>query len=157
VSDVRRQVKATNAKPAEVKLEAPGKVVARGRFKTTFQDSDAGDEEFVISETDDGFHVMAHNRPKGGWNSPSITTMNVGKDFALHSAEWRQQADPPLTAKYSVKDGKIEASATKSGDKEKQQSFTIPEHAVFSAPCYAIDFITLAAAGLKVGETKKFN
>src|SRR5262249_32566183 len=89
--------------------------------------------------------------------SPSVTMMHVGKDFALRSAEWRQQTDPALVAKYSVKEGEVEAKAAKGDQEEKTQTLSIPKDAVFAAPCYAVDFVTIGAAGLKVGETKTFN
>ncbi len=146
------------AVPAEasVKLELPGEVVLRGRYKATFNTMDAGDEEFLITRDAEGHHLMAHSRPKG-FSVPSVTTLHVGADFSFRSAEWRQQSESPLTARYTLDGSKIRVSAARSGQPADEQTLDWPSDALVSAPAYAMEFVSNNAAVLEVGQTRAFN
>lgn len=139
---------------AAVTLEVPGKELIRGRYTSTFNEMDAGDEEFVISRDDDGFHLIAHVRPKGGWAFPSVTKMHVDPAYSLRILNWREMKKEPTEAKWVAQDGKVEGQASLAGGTTESQSFTLPENAVISGPASAMEFFANNLQPLAVGETK---
>jgi len=138
-----------------VKLEVPGEVLARGRYTLTFNDSDAGDEDFVISKTDDGYHLMAHVRPKGGWSAPCVVKMRTDPAYALQKIDWREQRDSPTVATYVADGEKIEARATVGKESEEQQTLAIPKNSIMTGPSSAMDFFATNMNPLAVGETRE--
>lgn len=138
-----------------VKLEVPGEVLARGRYTLTFNDSDAGDEDFVISKSDTGYHLMAHVRPKGGWSAPCVIKMQTDPAYALQKIDWREQRDSPTVATYVAADGKIEATATVGKEPEARQSLAIPKHSIMTGPSSAMDFFATNKNPIAVGETRE--
>ncbi len=155
--EAREQV--AGAAPIDVatKLEVPGKELIRGRYTSTFNEMDAGDEEFVISQADDGFHLMAHVRPKGGWAVPSVTEMHVDPAYALRTLNWHEMKKEPTEAKWVAKDGKVEGNASLAGGKTESQSFALPANVVISGPASAMDFFANNLQPLAVGETRELH
>lgn len=141
---------AAPADDAEVVLTLPGEVVARGRYAATFGQFDAGEEEFLITRDADGYHIMAHNQPKGGFAKPSVSTLHVGPDFSFHSASYRELTKASTQVEYSL-DGRTFRAAPSGGE---PQTLEAPEGALFAPSAYIADFATLLAAGLEPGQTK---
>ena len=136
--------------------EIPGARIAGGTYTAKFQQFPAGTETFLFTRSERGYHLAAHNRPQGGFQQPSIGVFAFDEDFDLLSAEWRQLGNPPLTAHYSVKDGKLHARATRGGEEIGEESHDLPDDAVFSGPFYAIDVVAVNALDLDVGEERVF-
>jgi hypothetical protein len=89
LAEVKESVAASRPTRETIELSLPGEVVKRGRYKATFEQWDAGIEDFVITRNKDGYHLMAHNQPQGGPQAPFVLTMHVGPDFSFRSADWR--------------------------------------------------------------------
>lgn len=156
LADVRGAVKRSLPVEETVELSLPGEVVARGRYAARFQTWDAGVEDFLITKDRDGYHLMAHNEPKGGFMTPFVVTVHVGPDFRFRSAEWRQLSTAQLKATYTAEAGRIKAEATQAGQPLPAQELPLPENAAVGAPAYANDFLLIGLARLEVGETKEF-
>jgi imidazolonepropionase-like amidohydrolase len=136
LEEVRGRVSASRpAAPAEG-LALPGKVIARGRFRMLFNGMDYGHEDFLITETEDGYHLAADVRPKA-FQPASRSVIHAGKDFAVRSAEWRQESKAPVTASYRVDAGKATAEAREGDRIPERQSIDFPAGAILGSPAAA--------------------
>lgn len=153
LAKVEKQV-ADGASPQEsvVKMDLPGEVVARGTFTAKFGPYDAGGEDFLITKSADGYHVMAHNQPKGGFQKPSVITMNAGPDFMVRSCEFKELTKEPTGATYSVEGNTFTATPVKG----EPQTLEAPAGSMFTTVSYAGDFLLLGAAALEPGQTRTF-
>lgn len=144
-----------DAAAAGVALELPGEVVARGRYGLKFGQFDAGSEDFVITEDERGFHVRAHNRPKGGPQRPFVLELHADKDFAFVSARYEELTEQALVAEYTRRGDVVEVAARR-GDETFTQSFELPAGAVVSGPTYATELLSFAAADLAPGASRTY-
>ena len=156
LEDVKTEVAGEKPSGQTVDLSLPGEVVFRGRYRSKFQQFDAGVEDFVITETEDGFHIKAHSQPTGGPQPPSVVVLHVGRDFSSRSAEWRHLTGVPLEATYTREGETILAVARRAGEEIPPQELAMPSDAIFSAPVTAAEFVTMGAADLGVGEGRTF-
>jgi imidazolonepropionase-like amidohydrolase len=156
LADVKAVAAASRPTEEEVELSLPGTVVRRGRYVATFEQWPAGWEEFLITRDEQGYHVMAHQRPQGGPMGPFVLEMHVGPDFRLRSAEWRPLSQAGIEAIYSREDSMFEARAQQAGRQLPPQTLTAPASSLFSAPAYASEMFTIGAAGIKVGQSRTF-
>lgn len=156
----------------EIKLELPGEVVRRGRYAAKFGQFNAGTEDFLITRTPDGYHLMVHSRPMGGFQQPSILTAHADASHALRSAVWKQLTDPPLEVTYTVEGGgegreneggggeaapaMLKAVAVRGDAPPETQIIPLPAAPVISGPVYAFDYFAIHTVGLAPGETKAF-
>lgn len=137
---------------AAVKLDLPGEVVARGSFAAKFGPYDAGGEDFLITKSADGYRLMAHNQPKGGFQKPSVITLHAGPDFMVRSCEFKELTKEPTIATYAVEGNTFTATPAKG----QPQTLEAPAGAMFATVSYAGDFLILSAAALEPGQTKTF-
>lgn len=140
-----------------VKLELPGETVARGRYKMKFGNFDAGVEDFLITKTADGLHLIAHNQPKGGMQPPVLLTLHLNPDRSFKSASYKQLADNPVEAKYELRDNTLHATGTRKGQPLEPQALPLPGDASIGTPVYISDFMTLGTLNLKAGEERKLS
>jgi hypothetical protein len=155
LDNVRTGVKESNTdKPGTLALALPGKVLYRGRYVMKFQDFDAGAEDFLITETEDGYSVQAHAQPQGGPQPPALVTLHADKNRNLARAEYRILAESGTIVTYTIDADAVEAVATsKNGDKETQR-FELTDGAVVSSPVSAGDIFLVANWDLEVGESR---
>lgn len=156
LAEVESTVRETTPTETEIDFDLPGDVVARGRFRMTFQQWDAGIEDFLITRDEEGFHVHAHTQPRGGGQTPSITTLHIEHNGELLRATWATQTAQSLTATYELEGNTITATARRGDDPEAPQHFERPERSLFSTPSYAGIFATLRAAALQPGEQGEY-
>lgn len=136
----------------QAELTAPGEVIVRGTYAVKFGTFDAGSEDFLITKTADGYHIVARNMPKGGMQPPTRSSVVLGPDFTVKSATWETVAEEAVKATYTVEAGVIRARATKGGVEETPQEFSVPANGVISLPVYAGEFASSQAKPMKVGE-----
>jgi hypothetical protein len=139
-----------------VSLELPGEEVFRGRYRSTFQGSDGGVEEFLITRDDDGYHLMARGQLAGGPMQPFVLTYHAGQDFTFRGATWRLLVGDELDATYTPSDGVITASARHGDTALPVQTLPLEQNMLMTGPATAMDFASLGAAGLSVGQTRSF-
>ncbi len=156
LDDVKSAVAGSIAEPPAVELSLPGEVVRKGRYLVKFQQFDAGFEEFLVTRDDAGWHMMANSQPRGGPQAPSIVTFHTKPDFAFAGAEYATRTEQPLTADYSIADGRFTARARSAGQELPVQEIDLPEGAIVSSPASVTDFALLGAAKLNPGETRTF-
>lgn len=144
--------------PAEQKVELslPGEVLQHSRYVAKLGPWDAGSEDFLITRTDAGYHLMAYDRPNSAFDTPALLTVHVGPDFSFRSAEWRRSSGDQLVAEYTAEGGSIRAEATQAGQVLPAQSLTLPDGAIVTTPSYASDMFLVGVARLAVGEKKAF-
>lgn len=153
LAGVEKQVAdAASSAGTVVKLELPGEVVARGSFVAKFGPYDAGGEEFLITRTADGYHLMAHNKPSGGFQKPSVITIHAGPDFVIRSCEFKELTDPPTGATYTIEGNTFTATPTKG----QPQTLEAPPGSMFTTVSYATDFFLLGAMALEPGQSTTF-
>jgi imidazolonepropionase-like amidohydrolase len=155
LADVKRYAAGTRPQNNAVDWTLPGEVVARGRYQLRFQQWNAGVEDFMITEDDEGFWIRAHNQPMGGPQSPAVTTLRLGKDHAVQSAQWKQLTAAKVVAEYAREGEKVRIKV-RSGDKPPtMQERDVPKQAIISAAIFAGEFASLGATELKVGESRE--
>ena len=146
----------TPAETVAIVLEAPGEVVHRGRYRMKLGEFDAGFEEFIISRSDKGWHVRAHNQPEGGYQAPML----VGADFDLKGspvgATWKQLTSAPVESTYTFEGKKLTAHAKRADEPLEPQTLALPDNALFSPPAYASEFLIARTLAMKPGETREF-
>ena len=152
--DAAKEGAAAEAKPGE--LTAPGEVVVRGVYRMKFQKFDAGTEEFLITKTGDGYHIVANSNPKGGMQPPSRSRIVLGADRKVKSATWETVTESPIRAEYVVENGVVRAKARKTGADGVEadagaQKFVLEGAASLALPVFAGDFSTVHALALEVG------
>ena len=178
--EARKAAATAAAAPAE--LTAPGEVVLRGVYRMKFGKFDAGSEEFLITKTDDGYHIVANSNPKGGMQPPSRSHIVLDNGRKVRSATWESVTEDAVRAEYTVEGGMIRAKARKvesgaaakgpavdtpaadkpvadqpaasapAADEPESQDFRIQGPSMLALPAISGDFSTLYVAGLKVGE-----
>jgi len=151
---VREIVKGTATTYEAVALDLPGKVVFRGRYAQRFQDFDAGVEDFLVTQTDDGFHVMAHTQPQNNPQGPSLVTLHADTHRKLMSAEYATLTKAGMRAVYKRHDGAFDAVATKHDGSEEKQHFSVVDPLILSTPVTASDFLVMHALTLDVGASQ---
>lgn len=144
--------------PAEqqAELSLPGEVVQRGRYVAKLGPWDAGSEDFLVTKTAAGYHLMAHGWPNSAFDTPALLTVHVGPDFSFRSAEWRRLSGDQVTAEYTTDGGSIRAEASQAGQVLPAQSLKLPDGAIIATPSYASDLFLVGVARLAVGEKKTF-
>ena len=158
LAEVRESVKATApTEGVEVDLSLPGEVLHRGRYAYEFQGRDGGQEDFVITETEDGYHIKARSQPRGGMMAPSVITYHTDRNFGFRSAEWRLMGENRIEANYSIEGKTLRAAATRNGQELPAQTIDLDEDSVVVGPAYALVFVSLRAFPLKVGESKEYS
>ena len=139
---------------AEGELALPGTELHRGRYKIKFEQWDAGTEEFLVTETDEGYSIKADQKPKGGPQRPSFGTLHMDKAFRFQSATWVQPGNPALRASYVIEGNVLVATATKGDADPEVQRLELPDDWVVSAPFLAFDLSGLAGSGLEAGASR---
>lgn len=160
LEDVRTLIAEADAAPSEVAdapvgADLPGKEVARGVYRMAFGEFDAGTEQFVITETEDAYHLRAEIRPRGGGQVPSSVTARSNKRGELRSVEWTQHSSPVVTATYEIEGDTLKATATKGGELQPAQMVEFTERHILSLPAIAGAFMECRALSLRPGETKE--
>ena len=152
------------------------------RYRMKFGKFDAGSEEFLITKTDDGYHIVANSNPKGGMQPPSRSHIVLDNGRKVRSATWESVTEDAVRAEYTVEGGMIRAKARKvesgaaakgpaadtpaadkpvadqpaasapAADEPESQDFRIEGPSMLALPATPGDFSTLYVAGLKVGE-----
>lgn len=153
---LKESVKAARPTGERVVLSLPGQVLRRGRYRAKFSTWDAGTEDFLITRADDGYHLMTHSQPTGGFASPFVATIHTDPAFRFRSAEWRQLSESRLMARYTAEGGRIRAEATQDGKPLPAQELELPEDAVVGISTYAGDFLLVGQADLAVGQKKAY-
>ncbi len=138
------------------RLELPGAEVARGRYLAKFQEFDAGDEAFLITRDDEGYHIKANSRPAGGPMPPFELTFQVSEDFAFRAATWKVLRGEPIEATYPAAVGVNTASARQGDETFPVQTIELEDNMLVMGPATATDFAFIGAAGLSVGEGRTF-
>lgn len=148
---------AGDSRPADptTKPELPGELLLSGTYQLKFQQFDAGQETFMVSRADDGYHTWSHSQPKGGGQAPAIVRTHFTLEGQLVSAEYQLLTGKKLRATYRLVDGKLEGTAEVPGKPSEtlQQALTEPYR--ISTPIYAAEFMFYGNLGLKVGESTK--
>jgi len=139
-----------------ISLELPGEEIFRGRYRSKFEQFDGGVEDFLITRDDEGYHLMAHSQPTGGPMQPFVLTYHAGQDFAFRGATWRLLVGDQLEATYTPSDGAITASARHGDEALPVQTLVREPTMLITGPATAMDFASLGAAALSVGETRTF-
>ncbi|MCZ6597278.1 MAG: amidohydrolase family protein, partial [Planctomycetota bacterium] len=139
---------------AAIELDLPGEEIARGRYVMTFQQFDAGVEDFVITKDDDGYHVMVHSQPLGSPQPPFVLSMHADKDFNVRTAEYRVLKGDTFAATYAVCGATVTAEVRRGDGPAESQSMALGPDAILSGPANATEFLALGAAGLAVGESR---
>ncbi len=116
-----------------VTLELPGDQVARGRYKVKFGNFDAGTEDFLITKTADGLHLIAHNQPKGGMQLPILVTLHLNPDRSFKSGSYQQLVADSGRAQYELRDNTLHATATRKGQALDPQALPVPDDASLTA------------------------
>lgn len=145
-----------SAKPDTVQLKLPGEQIARGTYRSKFQEFDAGTEDFLVTRDGDGYHLMAHSKPTGGPMPPFILTYHASADGVFREATYKVLAGDPVVATYTVADGVITAKARRGDEELPVQTIEFDDDMLITAPATVTDFATLAAADLDVGESRTF-
>ncbi|MBC7835722.1 MAG: amidohydrolase family protein [Phycisphaerales bacterium] len=142
---------------ANVELTVPGKVLHRGTYKFKWGAFDAGSEDFIVSQTDDGYHVKSHFKPLGGFQSPSITWMHLDNNFKFREASWSQLTAKPLNATYTLDaDGATVVASATSGEKtHPEKRAKLPEAVAYAIPSTVIDVLMFKHHSLEPGQSKK--
>lgn len=143
------------SKSDELALELPGRVLLRGRYTMRFQQFDAGVEDFLITETDDGYHIQSHIQPSGGPQPPNMVTLHTDRAGMVQSAELKVLANSATTATYALTSHAIDVTANVSGE-EKQQHVDLPAGSIIVSPAAAGDFSVNRQYHLGDGETQGF-
>lgn len=152
---VRDAVAATMPAQTDVVLDLPGQVVLRGTYKVKFGPFDAGVEDVLITRTDDGYAMMAHNRPRGGPQPPFVVTWHAGPDRSFRSASYRVLSRTPVHAEYGIEGGTLRASASAGDAVLPPASADLEPGAVLASPAYASDFFVLHALDMAPGEVRE--
>lgn len=144
-----------------VTLSLPGEVVRRGRYTVRFQQGgagkpqDAGQEEFLLARTDQGWALQAHVQPRGRPQPPTLCTVHYDRAFGFQRATWKQLSDPPLLASYELQDGVLRVSARRGEQELAGQELALPEGALVVPPCTAATLVGQVIGALAPGETKQ--
>ncbi len=144
------------ATPETARLELPGNEIARGRYRSKFQEFDAGTEDFLITRDDKGYHFRADSRPTGGPMPPFELTYHVSGDFEFRAATWKVLRGAPLEATYSMTDGTITATARQGDETLPAQTIEFEPNMLVMGPATVTDFASIGAAGLSIGESRTF-
>ncbi|MCI0589857.1 MAG: amidohydrolase family protein [Planctomycetes bacterium] len=139
----------------KVALDLPGEVILRGTYAVKFGPFPAGTEDFLITETADGYEMMAHNKPQGGPQSPFVVTCAAGPDFAFRKAAYRQDTKTPVDAEYVLEGGSLKATAKRGEKALEPQSLSVAPGDAVGTPAYASAFLTLNRLKMRVGETRE--
>lgn len=159
LAGVREAIAAESAAPKEVDEPVthglPGEEISRGKFRYTFGKFPAGEELFVMTRSEDGFHLFTDARPKGGGAMPSTITAHATPEGRVHSVKWHQRAAPPVEATYTIAAGTITAIAKRGGEAQPEQVTKLEEGHVFTISATASTFFEYRALGLKPGESRQ--
>jgi hypothetical protein len=155
LDETQRYAEGTRPKLAAVDWDLPGEVVARGRYKLRFQQWNAGVEDFLITRDHEGFWIRAHNQPMGGPQSPAVTTLRLGKDHAVQSAQWKQLTSAKVLADYAREGDAVLITIHRNGVAQPSLRRAVPQQAIISASIFAGEFAGLNAVDLEVGETRE--
>ena len=146
-----------NAAPQTVDMSLAGRVIRRGTYRSTFNNLDAGKEDFVITKTDDGFSLKAHAQPLGGFQQPSFMTAHFDASRRVREISWQQLTDRKLSVTYTFSEKAATAKA-RTGDTDLPiQRIDLPEHWLLSGPFTALQFADKTSAPQAVNETKSFD
>jgi len=132
-------------------LSVPGEVVARGRYRVSFQGNDAGHEDFLLASDDEGWHLAARIEPKGGWESPSRGTFHFDRSGRYESGVWSTRSPVPLEVKFRVTEEEIVATAGAADE----QALDLPDAWMFSGPFYSLQMAGLQSLDLDPGEERE--
>ena len=154
---VRAAVQGSQPKDEAITLELPGNVLHRGRFKMRFQTFDAGVEDFLITETDEGFHVQAHLQPQGSPLQPCVVTAHANTDGVIQAAEYKLLTQSGTTVRYDRAEDEFVAQAPSPTGEPEVQSFPIDEKSVLATPVTATEFCSYRAMELDVGEAREID
>lgn len=160
IEGVRKKIADESTAPpkqddAPVAANLPGNEVARGVFRMTFGKFDAGAEHFVITETDDAYHLFADLRPKGGGQTPSTITARASKGGRPQTVQWNQRTAPPVNSTYTIDGDTLTATATKGGEPQPRQTVALTDTHILSIPAIASTFLENRALALQPGETRQ--
>lgn len=161
--EAREHAAGTAAKGADapVALEAPGEVIARGRYRMSFtvggNTFPAGSEEFLITRDDEGYHAVSHVRPRGGPQKPCVVRMTAAPDGTLRSATYRELTEAGLEATYVLEDGRLASRATRHGAQQgtpQEAEIEVGGDAMISGPSIGPGFLSYVGERLAVGERR---
>lgn len=155
LADVKRYAEGTRPQNVAVDWNLPGEVVARGRYQLRFQQWNAGFEDFLITQDDEGFWIRAHNQPMGGPQSPAVTTLRLRDDYVVRAAQWKQLTAAKLLVDYRRKDDAVQITVHRDGVRQDLPRRDLPKQTLMSAAIFAGEFAGLNAINLKVGETRE--
>lgn len=146
-----------SAKPIEQKvvLKLPGETVYRGRYAMRFQTFDAGVEDFLITKSDQGYHLQAHVQPRGGPQGPSLVTVHANAAGQIAKAEYTPLTKGAQTFTYTINAGSIEAAAPAKDAAPQVKRYEVGANGVFGSPTTSGDFFLSRVWDLKVGESRE--
>ncbi len=133
--------------------DIPGRVVLRGQYQMKFGQLDAGVEDFVVTESEDGLRVWAHQQPKGGGQIPAITTVHFGSDGTFVEATWETQDRRQLRAQYRRDAGALVGEAKLPDQALGESRLALTEPYLISTPVYASEFGFYGPLQLAPGES----
>ncbi|MCH7872990.1 MAG: amidohydrolase family protein [Planctomycetes bacterium] len=158
LAKARRYAKGTRDNtPQKVDMSLAGQVIRRGTYRSTFNNMDAGKEDFIITKTDDGFSLKAHSQPRGGFQQPSFVTVYYDAQRRVREASWQQLTESKLSATYTFGEKAVVAKAQMGESELPPQQMDLPEHWLFTGPFTALEFAHDRHAPKAVNETKSFD
>ena len=134
--------------------DLPGRPVAFGTYELSVGRFSAGVERFRITEDDDGFHVWVSNEPTGGFDVPSITTVELGRDLVFRSGTWQPQVKVPLAASYVLEGSTLRATARRQDKDLPPKAIEVPPGGFVIPPGIVGDFATLRSLKLEPGQKR---
>jgi hypothetical protein len=162
MNDVREQAAGTRAADekaavAEVKVDLPGEVVAKGTYTFKFGELPAGSETFTLTKAADGYHFFADTKTEGGGSIPSTLRLHADAKGRVNKAVWKRLGSAPIEATYLISPKEVKIEATVSGKAEEPMTRALGEKDILSFSPSACEFFALRERPLKIGETHELN